>query len=144
MEDASLDFHSYWSFSSNHQFHLQFFFLISTSFGRLAEIKWSVCISNSLRILCFPFSKTNSGLCTNQLVVWTNFHFLYNSQLITFPSQSCRTSSTFVDIILPSFAGPYRRPFCCQSLPWRRFVHFALFSLMVWFGLLGFLAYQCL
>ena len=56
------------------------FLLTITRTGRLAEIKWSVCISKSQRSLCISFSKTDSGLCI--------YHFLHSSQWITFPTQS--------------------------------------------------------
>ena len=58
-----------------------------TRFSRLAEIRWSVCISKSQRILCVSFFRTDSGLCIYNLVVWSNFNFLRNSQWITFPTQ---------------------------------------------------------
>ena len=46
----------------------------------LARIRWSVYISKS---------KTDSNLCIYHFIVWSNFNFLYNSQWITFPTQSC-------------------------------------------------------
>ena len=39
------------------------FLLAITRSGRLAEIRWSVCISKSRITLCVPFSRTNLGLC---------------------------------------------------------------------------------
>ena len=39
------------------------FLLTITSSSRLAEIRWSVCISKSQKILCVSFSRTDSGLC---------------------------------------------------------------------------------
>ena len=56
--------------------------------GHLAEIRWSVCISKSLWILCFSFSRTNSVLCIYHLFIWSNLNFLYNSQWITLSTQS--------------------------------------------------------
>ena len=47
--------------------------------SRLAEIKWSVYISKSQRILCVSFSRTDSGLYIYHLFVWLNFNFWYNS-----------------------------------------------------------------
>ena len=47
-------------------FFLFFFFLLLLSIirsGLLAEIRWSVCISKSLRSLCVSFSRTGAGLC---------------------------------------------------------------------------------
>ena len=38
------------------------FLLIIIRSGRLAEIRWSVCISKSQRSLCISFSRTDSGL----------------------------------------------------------------------------------
>ena len=55
------------------------FLLIIIRSCRLVEIRWSVCISKSLRSLCVSFSRTDSGLCIYHLFVWSNFNFLYNS-----------------------------------------------------------------
>ena len=65
------------------------FLLIIIRSGRLTEIRWSVCISKSLRSLCLLFSRIDSGLCIYHLFVWSNFNFLHKSQWITFPTQSC-------------------------------------------------------
>ena len=43
----------------------------------------------SQRNLCISFSRTDSRLCMYHLFVWLNFNFLYNSQWITLPTQSC-------------------------------------------------------
>ena len=56
--------------------------------GCLAEIRWSVRISKSQRILCHSFSRTDSGLCIYHLFVWSKLDYLHNSQWITFPTQS--------------------------------------------------------
>ena len=63
--------------------------------GRLAGIRWSVCISKSQRSLCVSFSRTYSGLCIYHLFVWSNFKFLHNSQWITLPTQSCLVLYSF-------------------------------------------------
>ena len=55
----------------------------------LIKIKWSVCISKSLRSLCASFSNADSGLCIYHLLVWSNFNFLHDFLVITFPLQSC-------------------------------------------------------
>ena len=52
-----------------------FFFLFSTRSGLLAEIEWSVYISNSQRIFGIPFSRTDSSLC------------IYNFNLLHFPTR---------------------------------------------------------
>ena len=70
-------------------FFFFFFLLTNTRSGSLAEIRWSVFISKSERILCVSFSRTDSGLCIYHLFVWSNLNFLHNSQCITFPTQSC-------------------------------------------------------
>ena len=57
-----------------------FFFLTIPRPGRLAEVRWSVCISKSLRTFCVSFSWSDSGLCIYHLFVWSNFNFLHNSQ----------------------------------------------------------------
>ena len=69
-------------------FFFFFFLLTIIRYGRLAESKWSVCISKSERSLCVSFSWRDSGLCINYLFVWSNFNFLHNSQWITLPTQA--------------------------------------------------------
>ena len=60
-----------------------FLFLLTITWpGRLAEIRWSVSISKSLRSLCVSFSRTDSIICT------VNFFFLHDSQWINFPTQT--------------------------------------------------------
>ena len=68
---------------------LAFFLSIITRCGLLARIRWSVCISKSRRNLCVSFSRMYSGLYIYHLILWSNFHFLHNSQCIIFPTQSC-------------------------------------------------------
>ena len=69
--------------------------LIITGFGHLAEIRWSVCISKSLRSLCVSFARTDSGLCIYHLFVWSNLNFLDSSQWITLPTQRCLVLYSF-------------------------------------------------
>ena len=57
-----------------------FLLLIIIRSGRLAEIRWSHCISKSQRSLCISFSKTDSELCKYDLFVWSNLNLLHNSQ----------------------------------------------------------------
>ena len=66
-----------------------FFLLIIIRSGRLAEIKWSICISKSHWGLCVTLSRTDARLWIYLLFVWSNFNFLHNSQWITLPTQSC-------------------------------------------------------
>ena len=68
---------------------LFFFLFIIIRSGHLAEIRWSVCMSRSHRSLCVLFSRTGAGLCIYHLFVWSNLDFLYISQWITLPTQSC-------------------------------------------------------
>ena len=63
--------------------------------SRLAEIRWTVCISKSHRNLCVSFSRANSGLCIYHLFVWPNINFLHNSHWITLPTQSCQVLYSF-------------------------------------------------
>ena len=62
--------------------------LTITRTGRMAEIRWSVCISKSQRIFCISLSRTDLGLCIYHYCVWSNLIFLHNSQWITFSTQS--------------------------------------------------------
>ena len=52
--------------------HVLFFMLIIIRSGRLAEIRWSVCMSKSQRSLCVSFFRTDSGLYLYHLFVWSN------------------------------------------------------------------------
>ena len=56
--------------------------LTITRSGRLAKIRWSVCISKSQRSLWVSFSKRDSGLCLNH---WLNCQILI---FCTIPSSS--------------------------------------------------------
>ena len=46
-----------------------FFFLVIRP-GRLAEIRWSVCILKSQRNLCVSFARTNTEMCIYHLLEW--------------------------------------------------------------------------
>ena len=48
----------------------------SSGSGRLAEIRWSVCMSKSQRSLCVPFSRRDVGLGIYNLFVLSNFNFI--------------------------------------------------------------------
>ena len=48
--------------------------------GRLAEIRWSVCISKSQQSVSVSFSRTDSELCIYNLFTGSNSHFLHNFQ----------------------------------------------------------------
>ena len=66
----------------------------------IGQIFWPVFgdrfyISKSRRILCVLFSWTDSGLCINHLFILFNLNLLYNSQWITFPTQSWRVLYSF-------------------------------------------------
>ena len=75
------------------------FFTITRS-GCLAEIRLSICISKSRRILCVLFSRTDSRLCTFYLFIWSILNFLHNSQWIIFPTQSCLVLNSFCASLL--------------------------------------------
>ena len=70
--------------------------------GCEAEIRWSVCISKSPRILCVSFSRTDPGLCMYHLRVSTNFNFLENSQWIPFSTKLCLVLYSFSANLLHS------------------------------------------
>ena len=82
-------------FSNSFSFILCVFFLllllvlIIIRTGRLAEIRWSVCMSKSHRSLCVSFSRTHAGLSIYHFFVWSNLNFLHNSQWIILLTQSC-------------------------------------------------------
>ena len=68
---------------------LLFLLLIIIKSGRLADIRWSVCISKSQRSLWVSFFTTDVGLCIYHLFIRSNFNFFHNSQWIILPTQSC-------------------------------------------------------
>ena len=70
--------------------------------GLLAGIKWSVCMLTSHRSLCESFSRTGAGLCIYHMLVWSNWNFLYISQWITLPTQSCLALYSFCANLLHS------------------------------------------
>ena len=72
-----------------------YFLCIIIRSGRLAEIRWSICVSKYPRSLCVSFSRTDSGLYIYHLFVWSNFNFLHNSQWITLSTQSCLVLYSF-------------------------------------------------
>ena len=64
-------------------FLFSFFFLTIIRSGCLSEIRWSVWISKSQRILCVLFSRMDSGLCIHHLFGWSNLNFLHSCLRIT-------------------------------------------------------------
>ena len=65
-----------------------FLLLVIIRSGRLAEIRWSICVSKSPRRLSVSFSRIDSELYIYLLFVWSNLNSLHNSQWITLPTQS--------------------------------------------------------
>ena len=66
-------------------YHVLFFLLSITRSGCLVGIRWSFYISKSQKNVCVSFSGIDSGFGINNLFVWSNFNFLYNSQRIISP-----------------------------------------------------------
>ena len=92
-----------------------FFLLIIVTSGFLDEIRWSICISRSQRILSALFSRTVSGLCIYYLLVWSNFSFLHSSLWINF--SPCHVSSCISFVLV-----------CCICLS----LLILLFYLLLW------------
>ena len=80
-----------------------FFWLIIIRSGRLADIRWCVCMLKSHRSLCVSLSKTDAGLCIYHLFVWVNLNFLHNSKWITLPTQSYLVLYSFCTNLQHSF-----------------------------------------
>ena len=59
-------------------------------------------MSRSHRSLCVLFSRTDAGLCTHHLFVWSKLNFLHISQWITLPTQSCLVLYSFCTNFLHS------------------------------------------
>ena len=74
------------------------FLLIIMRSGRLAEIRWYVCMSKSQRGLCVSFFRTDVGWCTYDLFVWSNLNFLHSSQQTTLPPSRVKFYIPFVII----------------------------------------------
>ena len=81
---------------------LFFFLLIIMRSGLLDGIRWSICMLMSHRSLCESFSRTGAGLYEYHLLVWSNINFLYISQWITLPTQSCLALNPFCVNLLHS------------------------------------------
>ena len=70
-------------------FQILFFFLLIIMRSCILDgIRWSVCISKSLRSLCESFSRTCAGLCIYHFFVWSNWNFLHISKWTTLPTKS--------------------------------------------------------
>ena len=91
-----------WSTETAKSTILQILFLLLMRSGLLAGIRWSVCMLKSHRSLCESFSRTGAGLCIYHLFVWSNWNFLYISQWITLPTQSCLALYSFCANLLHS------------------------------------------
>ena len=72
-----------------------FISLIITRSGYLSEIKGSIHISKSQRILWVSFSSADSVLCIYHLIVWWKFNLRHNSQWITFTPSPVVSSFIF-------------------------------------------------
>ena len=72
-----------WKFCKFSGFFLFCFLLIIIRSGLLAEIRWSVCMSEFHTSLCVSFSRTGSGLYIYHLLVWSSLNLLHISQWIT-------------------------------------------------------------
>ena len=104
-------------------FFFFFFLLIIIRSSLLAGIWWSVCMLKSHRSSCDSFSRTGAGFCIYHLFVWSNWNFLYISQWITLPTQSCLALYSFCANLLHSLImwlivsslSPHRLHllFCC-------------------------------
>ena len=98
-----LQFYSVFSRASSLFFSFFFFFLLTIiRSDRPAEIRLSVYIFKSLRVLCVLFSRTHSVLYIYHLFVWSNVNFLHNSQRIPLPTKSCLVLHSFYANLLHS------------------------------------------
>ena len=89
--------------SKVYNFESSLFLLIIIMSGILAKIMWSVCMLKSHRSLYLSFFRTAARLCIYHLFVWSNFSFLYVSQWITLPTQSCLVINSFCAYLLHLF-----------------------------------------
>ena len=109
---------------------LFYFLLTITRSGRLAEIRWSVRISKSRRILCVSFSKTDSGLCIYHLFM---IKFKLLAQFLLHPDFSRLWANLLHPLnigLIVSSLSPHNQHLCCCVLSslaltkslWRCFV----------------------
>ena len=82
-------------YSTGSRFVFLLFFLTVTRSGRLAKIRWSVCMPKSQRSWWVSLSRMDSGLCIYHLFLWSKLSILHNSQWITFHIQSCIVLCSF-------------------------------------------------
>ena len=112
--------HEIISFSKARNFANSLFLSIIIRSGFLVEIKWSVCLSKSHRILCVSLYRTAAALCLYHLLVWSNLNFFYIPQWITLPTQLCLVLYSFcanllIVWLMVSSLSPHsqRSLFCC-------------------------------
>ena len=83
-----------------------FFFVDGQTYNnksvRLAEIRWSECISESRRSLYVSFSRPDSGWGIYHWFVRSNLNFLHSSQWITLPTHLCLVLYSFFANLLHS------------------------------------------
>ena len=107
-----------------------FFLLIIIRSGLLTEIRWSLCMSKSVRSLCVSFSRTGAGLWIYYLFVGSNLNFLHISQWITFHTHSCVVLYSFCAKLLHSLITWLMVLFCHRI---DYFVASYLFTIHDWF-----------
>ena len=82
---------------------LFFFLYVIIKSSLLAGIRWYMYMSKSHRSLCVSFfPRRGTGLCIYHLLGWSNLNFLYISQWITLPTQSCLVLYSFCANLLHS------------------------------------------
>ena len=82
-----------------------FFWLSLIRSGRLVEIRWSVCISNSQRILSILFTWMDSGFCICHLFVWPVIIIFYSFRVFPISVSWCFFSGVWVTASLPKPPG---------------------------------------
>ena len=90
------------SFSFLFFFFFSFLLLTISRSGLLVDVRRSVCISKSQRVLSVSFFRTDSGWCIYPLFVWSHFNFFRNFQWITFLIQLYLVLDSFCSKLLNS------------------------------------------
>ena len=101
-----------------HSLFGKFSFLLTITWSdRLVEIKWSVCISKSQRILFISLSRTCSGLSIYHLFVWPNLNFLHISQSCLYSFCTNLLQSLIIWLIVSSLSPHNLHLLFCGVLP---------------------------
>ena len=106
-------------------FFLLLLLLIIIRSDLLAEIRWSVCISNPYKSLCVSFSTTGAGLCIYHLLAWSNL----NLHVALYSFCASLLHSLMMRLMVPSLSLHSLYLLCCCILSILALIWLALTAL---------------